>query len=392
MVDRTARLSKNLTDLFGSTGTSACRVCENPLSNRRRKYCSDYCQRIAYAVLRLYDWQSVREAVLARDGHACVNPECATTAGDLPADQSLEIDYIQPLVDDGAAFDPANLQTLCPPCHYAKPTGTYDYRPRPLPDGGYTTSETEARLRAIPEAAEIPIPIPIPIPNPNPRPIPMSDSEITDADAETDPETNAGVNATDSIPLLDRISLRPLDELSPYDQNPKAHPEKQVEKIVESIREFGWDVPLVVDSDGEVIKGHGRLAAANRLDLDRVPVIERDDLSDAEQRAARLADNRAAESFWDESALQAELTDLDALVDSDPVDFDLGATGFDPDELDDFLSTADDGASPTDPTTADGTTTGPQGEPTPDDGGEFGTIDDGDMEFDHECPNCGYEW
>ena len=129
----------------------------------------------------------------------------------------------------------------------------------------------------------------------------------------------------------DEVEVVPIDEVFPYDGNPKRHPDEQVDKIVSSIRRFGWDQPIVVDGEGVIIKGHGRLQAARRLGLDEVPVIEAADLTEAEARAARIADNRVAESDWDDGLLAVELD----LLDESPLDLDL--TGFDEDEIEQFL-------------------------------------------------------
>ena len=86
---------------------------------------------------------------------------------------------------------------------------------------------------------------------------------------------------------------------------------------------------IVVDADNEIIKGHGRLQAAELLGLDEVPVIRRDDLTDAEAKAARIADNKTAESPWNDDLLATELELLD--------DFDAIELGFDDGEIDDLL-------------------------------------------------------
>ena len=125
--------------------------------------------------------------------------------------------------------------------------------------------------------------------------------------------------------------LRPIEDIEPYGANPKAHPDEQVDKIASSIRRFGWDQEIVVDGEGVIIKGHGRRLAALQLGLDEVPVLERPDLTEAEARAARIADNRVAESDWDDELLAVELD----LIDESPLD--LEVTGFDPDEIDTFL-------------------------------------------------------
>lgn len=123
------------------------------------------------------------------------------------------------------------------------------------------------------------------------------------------------------------------DKLIPYSNNPKEHPDEQVKKIASSIKNYGWDQPIVVDEDYEIIKGHGRLQAAEFLDLTEVPVIVRDDLTDAEKKASRIADNRTAESDWNDELLSSEVEQLE---DEDSID--LETTGFDDGEIDDLLT------------------------------------------------------
>ena len=136
--------------------------------------------------------------------------------------------------------------------------------------------------------------------------------------------------------LHDRVERVSRDELIPYSNNPKEHPEEQVNKIASSIKNYGWDQPIVVDGDGEIIKGHGRLQAAEKLGLDEVPVIWREDLSDAEAKAARIADNKTAESPWDDDLLA---TELEVLEDIPEIDDD--SLGFDEDEFDEILNELD---------------------------------------------------
>lgn len=111
--------------------------------------------------------------------------------------------------------------------------------------------------------------------------------------------------------LKTEVEIRDLAAIVPYGENPKEHPSEQVDKIASSIRRFGWDQPIVVDGEGTIIKGHGRYQAAQKLGLESVPVLEQADLSDAEARAARIADNRVAESEWDDDLLAVELDLLD---------------------------------------------------------------------------------
>lgn len=106
------------------------------------------------------------------------------------------------------------------------------------------------------------------------------------------------------------VELWPIDSVLPYELNAKTHDKAQVARIVESIKRFGWDQPIVVDKRGVIIKGHGRRLAAIELGMTEVPVLVRADLTDDQVRAARLADNRAAISDLDSSILQKELADL----------------------------------------------------------------------------------
>jgi uncharacterized protein (UPF0216 family) len=127
------------------------------------------------------------------------------------------------------------------------------------------------------------------------------------------------------------IEMWEISRISPYELNAKVHDDKQVEKIAKSITEFGWDQPIVVDKNGVIIKGHGRRLAAIKLGFEKVPVLVRDDLTDEQVRAARLADNRVAIGNIDSDILQRELAslkfDLDGIFDKKELEFmnaDLG--------------------------------------------------------------------
>lgn len=103
-----------------------------------------------------------------------------------------------------------------------------------------------------------------------------------------------------------------IDTIVPYEQNVKIHNDKQVDKIAKSIEEFGWvGNPIVVNEKGVILAGHGRRLAAIKLGLKDVPIKVIDNLSEAAQRAYRLADNRVALSDIDSAILQKELADLD---------------------------------------------------------------------------------
>jgi ParB-like chromosome segregation protein Spo0J len=111
-----------------------------------------------------------------------------------------------------------------------------------------------------------------------------------------------------------QIAWRPLGELIPYARNPRTHSDAQVAQIVASIREFGWTNPVLVDGASGIIAGHGRVLAARKLGLERVPVIELAHMSEAQRRGYVLADNQLAlNAGWDEALLRLELADLSEL-------------------------------------------------------------------------------
>ena len=115
---------------------------------------------------------------------------------------------------------------------------------------------------------------------------------------------------------------KPLHSLTPYPSNPKEHPPEQIERIAASIQEFGFLVPLVIDSQGVIVAGHGRYEAARLLKLETVPTISAGSLTPEQIRAFRIADNRVAESAWDDAVLEQELRELHA------AGFDIELTGF----------------------------------------------------------------
>ena len=126
-----------------------------------------------------------------------------------------------------------------------------------------------------------------------------------------------------------KIKMTPIGGILPYDKNVKKHPPEQIAKIVESIKNFGWDQPIVVDKDNIIIKGHGRRLAAIELGLTEVPVLVRNDLTEEQVKASRVADNRASLSDIDTEMLRLELVDIN---------MDLLAGIFDAKELDFFVA------------------------------------------------------
>jgi len=133
------------------------------------------------------------------------------------------------------------------------------------------------------------------------------------------------------------IETWPLDRLRPYTRNAKTHGPDQVAKIAASMAEFGWTVPVLVSSDGEVIAGHGRILAATQLGLTDAPVIVLDHLSEAQRRAYRIADNKLTElGEWNDGFLSEELKRLAE------DEFDLSLIGFDEAELSALLDGIED--------------------------------------------------
>ena len=136
--------------------------------------------------------------------------------------------------------------------------------------------------------------------------------------------------------LPEQIELLPIARLKPYERNPRLHSEEQVAKVAASIASYGWTVPLLVTEDGEVIAGHGRLLAAQRLGLSAVPVIRLQHLTETQARAYRIGDNQLAlAASWDEDALAGEIHALNGEA------YDLGLLGFDDGEIERLLATLD---------------------------------------------------
>ena len=121
----------------------------------------------------------------------------------------------------------------------------------------------------------------------------------------------------------DRVERRPLASLVPYARNARTHSPEQVAQLAASIREWGWTTPVLVDGQGTIIAGHGRVLAAQSLEIAEVPVMVAAGWSEAQRRAYVIADNNLAlNAGWDAELLPVELGDLKAMG------FDLDLTGF----------------------------------------------------------------
>lgn len=161
-----------------------------------------------------------------------------------------------------------------------------------------------------------------------------------------------------------QIEFISIDKLIPYASNPRYN-QVAVAKVAASIKEFGWQQPIVADSEMVVIAGHTRLLAAKQLKLDKVPVHIAANLTPAQIKAYRIADNRLHEdAVWDNELLAIELSDLKE------TGFDLELIGFNPRELNQLLNGQDyDNAEEVK---------------------EFAATDF--ENFKHQCPKCGFEW
>lgn len=116
------------------------------------------------------------------------------------------------------------------------------------------------------------------------------------------------------------VQNRKLSELTPYPGNAKKHDKKQIANVAESIRQYGFVQPIVVDRDDVIIIGHCRALAAKKLGMDEVPCVSMDDLTPEQVNALRLVDNKSNESDWDFDLLADELPGLDLSA----FDFDWG--------------------------------------------------------------------
>jgi len=130
----------------------------------------------------------------------------------------------------------------------------------------------------------------------------------------------------------DKVERRNIKTIIPYARNSRTHSDEQVAQIAASIKEWGFTNPILVDEDGEIIAGHGRLLAAQKLGLDEVPCITAVGWSDAQKKAYVIADNKLAlNAGWDDILLKREVKELTDL------NFDVELTGFSLNELSDLF-------------------------------------------------------
>ena len=133
-----------------------------------------------------------------------------------------------------------------------------------------------------------------------------------------------------------KVVYRAVSELIPYARNARTHSDEQVARIAASIKEFGWTNPILIDGSKGIIAGHGRVLAARKLGLEKVPTIELSGLTEAQKRAYILADNRLAlDAGWDEEMLKLEFAELEK------EGFELSKTGFSDEEIREMMADLD---------------------------------------------------
>ncbi len=159
----------------------------------------------------------------------------------------------------------------------------------------------------------------------------------------------------------DAVERRPIASIIAYEKNARLHLPEQIKQIADSIKEFGFTIPVLVDENGVLIAGHGRVEGAKLLGLTELPVMTARGWTEAQIKAYRIADNAVAlNAAWSPDLLKLEFESLKAL------DFDLVLTGFDQAGIDKALAF---GRAPSD----------------------FVSVDS-NIETEHECPRCRYRW
>ena len=155
----------------------------------------------------------------------------------------------------------------------------------------------------------------------------------------------------------EKLELIAIDKLIPYVNNARTHSDEQIKKIQASLREFGFVNPVLIDKDCGIIAGHGRVEAAKREGMTKVPCVWVEHLTEAQKKAYILADNRLAElASWDMDIVDSELADLETIV------FDISLTGFEAIDVDLSIFEEDDADT------------------------------DNSNQKTLQCPKCGFEW
>ena len=119
------------------------------------------------------------------------------------------------------------------------------------------------------------------------------------------------------------IKYKSIKDLKPYKKNAKKHPKEQIERIANSIKEFGFTQPVIIDKDNYVVAGHGRILGAKKAGVKNIPTVCLEDLTEEQIKAYRLVDNKTNESAWDEVLLSQELEELQESITMSLFGFDL---------------------------------------------------------------------
>lgn len=127
--------------------------------------------------------------------------------------------------------------------------------------------------------------------------------------------------------VADKVERKSVDDLIPYERNPKIHTDKQIMQLANSIKQWGWTIPILIDEENTVLAGHGRLFAAQLLGLKQVPTMLAKGWTEEQKKSYIIADNKLSIADWDEELLKLEIEELKS------GDFDLSLTGFDEGEL-----------------------------------------------------------
>lgn len=135
------------------------------------------------------------------------------------------------------------------------------------------------------------------------------------------------------------IVQKKLSEIVPYAKNAKKHDKKQIANVAESIKQYGFVQPIVIDRDGVIVIGHCRAEAAKKLGMKTIPCVCVDDLTPEQVNALRLVDNKSNESAWDMDLLAEELPELD--LSAFEFDWGFGEEEYSPDDFGDNFSLAD---------------------------------------------------
>jgi hypothetical protein len=182
-----------------------------------------------------------------------------------------------------------------------------------------------------------------------------------------------------------QVEMWPVESLAPYERNPRKN-DHAVAKMAEFIDRFGFRIPVLARSNGEIVDGHLRYKAALYLGMEEVPVQRCDDMSEAEIRAFRIAVNKAAElADWDLDLLEVEFEAINA------EGFSIEFAGFDTNEIDTLFPES----SPfmhTPPPAASSESRAADGKMRDTDPPEEFTSYDEDIETDYCCPKCGFSW